>query len=171
MIFKKFNSAITNQRGFTFIELMLAMGILGMLSAIAVQQFKYNRQNAFDSQTISIVRTLLTHVAIDEPTGVSTMAVGGNLENVGIPEVEVAQNVAWNVVNVNNPGNATHDMWQFWFAHPAGKMGYYFWIPGAACNATDDAGDGTGNSSDHIFYDGNKAANSYRNLSGLPVGT
>ena len=171
MTFKNPNSAISNEGGFTFIELMLAIGILGMLSAIAVQQFKYNRQNAYDSQTISVVRNLLTHVAIDEPTGVSTMAVGGTLANVGIPEVEVPPNVAWNVLNVNNPGNPTHDMWQFWFAHPSGKFGYYFWIPGAACNAMDDAGDGSGNSSDHLFFNIDTIANSYRNLAGLPVGT
>lgn len=171
MIFRKLNSAISNQRGFTFIELMLAMGILAMLAAISVQQFKYSREKAFDSQTITLVRTVLTHVAIDEPSGVSTMAVGGNLGNVGIPQVEVPHNVAWNVVNVNNPGNATHDMWQIWFAHPNGRFGYYFWIPGSSCGAADDAGDGTGNVSDRIFSSIDKTANSYRNLAGLPVGT
>jgi len=162
-----------NQRGFTFVELLMVMGILGMLAAIAIQQISFNRQNAYDSQAITTLRNLLTVVAIDEPIGdpgdhFVSPGGGGNLAALGLPRVEVPKNVYWTVDNLSNPGNDDHDMWLFWFAHPAGKNGFYFWIPGGECNADTDL---NGNPSDRIDNSTDTTAGSYRNLAGLPVGT
>ena len=148
MMFNRPKSAVSNQRGFTLVELMMVMGILGMLAAIGLQQITQNRAKALDTQVVALVKNLLTAVAIDEPTGVSSTNFGGTLEPVGLPQVEVPDNVTWNVINVS--GGASHDMWMFYMAHASGKRGYYFWIPGDACDATLDTG---GNPSDYIFYD------------------
>jgi prepilin-type N-terminal cleavage/methylation domain-containing protein len=113
-----------SQGGFTFIELIMVIGILGMLAAIGVQQLKFNRENAFDRQAQSIIRNLLTYAAIDTPQGGDGMGHGGSMALFGYPEVELPENVYWSV------DNDDEDRWRFYFAHPGGITGFYFWVPG-----------------------------------------
>lgn len=128
MIFKRPKSAISDQRGFTLVELLIVMGILGMLVAIGVQQIKFNRENAYDRQAMAMIRNLLTYAAIDvpdPPAGMEDqMGNGGSFAVYGYPEVELPDNVYW---KVDNDGD---DRWRFYFAHPGGISGFYFWIPG-----------------------------------------
>ena len=128
MIFERPKSAISDQRGFTLVELLIVMGILGMLVAIGVQQIKFNRENAYDRQAQAMIRNLLTYAAIDEPAPPAGQedqnGVGGSFAVYGYPEVEIPGNVYW---KVDNDGD---DRWRFYFAHPGGIIGFYFWIPG-----------------------------------------
>ena len=128
MMFNRPKSAFSNQRGFTLVELIMVIGILGMLSAIAVQQLKFNRENAFDRQAQAMIRNLLTYAAIDVPAPPAGQedqnGSGGSFAHYGYPEVELPGNVYW---KVKNDGD---DRWRFWFAHPGGQTGFYFWIPG-----------------------------------------
>jgi prepilin-type N-terminal cleavage/methylation domain-containing protein len=163
MIFKRPKSAVFNQRGFTMIELLMVMAILGMLSAIAVQQIKFNRENAYDRQAQAIIRNLLTYSAVDEPItdnpggALDDSGTGGNsYGSYGYPEVNIPMGIYWRILNDDVSGD---DKWMFFFAHPSGRIGYYFWIPGDKCNATDD---GSGNRSDKLFSD--TSNNSYRKL-------
>ena len=155
MKFKRPASTFSNQRGFTLVELLMVIGILGMLSAIAVQQITVSRTKSFDSQAHTMMRNVLTVAAIDTPQGGDTSGVGGNLVGVGFPDVELPPAVYW---SVDNDGA---DRWRFYFAHPAGIMGYYFWVPGDTYGGALDT-DGSGNRSDKIFED--NSAGSYRNL-------
>ena len=146
MKFNRPKSALSNQSGFTMVELLMVIAILGMLSAIAVQQIKVNRENAYDRQAQAMMRNILTYAAVDTPQGGDTAGQGGSLVGAGFPEVEIPGNVYW---SVDNDGA---DRWRFYFAHPAGLMGYYFWVPGDAyAGSLDD--DGSGNRSDKIFTD------------------
>lgn len=161
MIFKRPKSAFSDQRGFTLVELLIVMGILGMLVAIGVQQIKFNRENAYDRQSQAMIRNLLTYAAIDEPDppagSENQSGTGGNLAIYGYPEVEIPKNVYWNVINDGA------DRWRFWFAHPGGISGFYFWIPGDTYSGSlDDDGAVPPNRSDKLL-----ANASYRTNAGL----
>ena len=158
MIFKRPKSAVANQGGFTFVELLTVIGILGVLATIALQQVTVNRAKAQDTKEVALVKNLLTYAAVDEPVGEQDDTENKpDLSQVGYSDVQVIGGFAFTI------RNTPEDMWQFTFAHPAGITGYYFWIPGDNCVWTDDNGDGTGIPSDSIQEDV-----TYRGLVGLP---
>lgn len=137
-----------NQRGFTLLELMLVMAILGVLATIGFTAFKENQKHAADAQAVSLLRNILTYAAVDEPTGEQDSTENKpDLTQAGYPEVSVLGDVEFII------SNSAEDMWQFWFAHPGGITGYYFWVPGENCSRTDDHGDGTGVPADTIEVD------------------
>jgi prepilin-type N-terminal cleavage/methylation domain-containing protein len=155
MILKRPNSAVSDQRGFTLVELLMVIAILGMLSAIAVQQITVNRTKSFDAQAKTMIRNILTYAAVDTPQGGDTSGQGGSLADTGYSEVEIPVNVYW---SVDNDGD---DRWRFYFAHGSGLEGYYFWVPGDAYSGT-LADDGDGNRSDKLLSNA-----SYRTNAGL----
>jgi prepilin-type N-terminal cleavage/methylation domain-containing protein len=157
MMFKRPKSALSNQRGFTLVELLMVIAILGVLAAISLQQLKNNREKSFDRQAQAMMRNVLTYAAIDTPQGGDSAGVGTDLAGVGFPEVEIPANVHW---SVDNDGD---DRWLFKFAHPGGGTGYYFWVPGDTYALSLDT-DGFGNRSDKILVN-----TSYRVDLGLPL--
>jgi len=92
-MFKRPKSALSNQRGFTLVELLMVIAILGVLAAISLQQLKNNREKSFDRQAQAMIRNVLTYAAIDTPQGGDTAGVGGNLAGVGYPGVGIPANV------------------------------------------------------------------------------
>lgn len=87
------------ESGFTLVELLVVMLILGLLAAIAIPAFFNQRDKARDSEAKSAVRTAQTSIetyatdndgsyagAVSDPTGAdpnSLQAVEESLENVG----------------------------------------------------------------------------------------
>jgi type IV pilus assembly protein PilA len=49
-----------NQKGFTLIELMIVIAIIGILAAIAIPQFASYRAKSYNSASISDIRNLRT---------------------------------------------------------------------------------------------------------------
>ncbi len=146
MIFKRPKSAFSNQRGFTMVELIMVIGILGLIAAIAVQQIKFNRENAYDRQAQTMMRNLLTYAAVDEPTPPAGQenqnGAGGSLLVYGY-ELEMPPSIYW---KIENDGQ---DRWRFWMANPGGQSGFYFWTPGLSYSGSLDD-DGSGNRSDKL---------------------
>lgn len=48
------------QKGFTLVELMIVVAIIGILAAIAIPQFSKYRQRSYNSAALSDVRNLRT---------------------------------------------------------------------------------------------------------------
>jgi len=49
-----------NQKGFTLIELMIVIAIIGILAAIAIPQFASYRAKSFNSASVSDIRNIRT---------------------------------------------------------------------------------------------------------------
>ena len=51
-----------NGSGFTLIELMIVIGVIGILAAIAIPQFAFYRQKSFNAAALSDLRNVKTHL-------------------------------------------------------------------------------------------------------------
>ena len=51
-----------NQKGFTLIELMIVIAIIGILAAIAIPQFASYRQKSYNSEAQSDLRNVKTNL-------------------------------------------------------------------------------------------------------------
>ena len=129
---------ISNKRGFTLVELALTIGILAVLSTIAIGEFYDRRRTAYDRQAIAITKHLLTMAATafansNYPTVDGTVTVGTNPQDYADLPV--------------NPGihcyinrDAAKDLYRFYIANVAGETAYFFWLPGETCVDTVDGG-------------------------------
>ncbi len=125
---KRFQVSNSNQRGFTFIELVIVVGILSLLATIAIGEFYHNRKKAFDQQAIAISKHLLNLAATsfansEFPTVDGTVTVGTNPQDY--PELKVNPGIYCKIIY-----DAGNDLYEFYVASLAGRTAFFFWLPG-----------------------------------------
>jgi len=92
---------IKSEKGFTLIELMIVVAIIGILAAIAIPQFSSYRARAFNAAAVSDLRNTMTgeegyYVDNDTYTTVTAATGAGNLGT--LPGVKLSNNVKAKVI-------------------------------------------------------------------------
>jgi len=90
-------------QGFTLIELMIVVAIIGILAAIAIPQFSAYRTKAFNSSALSDLRNIATGEEayyVDQQVYVNLPAiVGFSASLANLPGVRLSKNICAKVSN------------------------------------------------------------------------
>ena len=102
------------EKGFTLIELMIVVAIIGILAAIAIPQFSAYRKKAFNSAAESDLRNLMTAEEAyyaDEQTYTTSQARLGNKtsENVTLT-VDTASSSDYHASSRHSSGDKTYSV-------------------------------------------------------------
>jgi prepilin-type N-terminal cleavage/methylation domain-containing protein len=131
---KKLQLSNFNQHGFTLVELIIVIGILAVLSSMAIGEFYHRRRVAYDRQAIAVAKNLLslavTAFANDEIPTLEGLSVGTSPK--GYPELDTTVTMHTYIDKDYDGANA----WSFYIASEGGNTAYFFWLPGDNCALT-----------------------------------
>jgi prepilin-type N-terminal cleavage/methylation domain-containing protein len=110
------NTNMTKQKGFTLIELMIVVAIIGILAAIAIPQFSAYRVKAFNSAAESDLRNMMTAEEATYADSQSYQPASGTIKDIGgsttvgttlknLTGAKVSNNVGFAIVGANSGAN------------------------------------------------------------------
>ena len=105
-----------NQKGFTLIELMIVIAIIGILAAIAIPQFSAYRKRSYNSSAQSDVRNLATaqeayYVDYSTYTSTYTNLTGasyGYMQSGGVTVTVWGDNQEYSIQGIHSSGEKTY---------------------------------------------------------------
>ncbi|UCF74116.1 MAG: prepilin-type N-terminal cleavage/methylation domain-containing protein [Deltaproteobacteria bacterium] len=115
-----------NQKGFTLIELMIVIAIIGILAAIAIPQFSAYRRRAYNSAALSDLKNFTTAQEaffVDNEAYCLTVAVltgsyGAYLSEKVSLVINSADTTLYNMISYHSSGDKT-----YWISGPGGTVG------------------------------------------------
>ncbi len=91
----KYFRAKRGQKGFTLIELMIVVAIIGILAAIAIPQFASYRKKSYDAQAKAELKSWYTACqayVVDHPSYTCDNTAGGTFTKSGLVTITVTDN-------------------------------------------------------------------------------
>ncbi|WP_084287772.1 type IV pilin protein [Desulfovermiculus halophilus] len=106
-------------QGFTLVELLIVVAIIGILAAIAIPQFSKYRANAYNSAAQSDLRNLVTSLESEFASNGTYPESSGNATNT-VSDYEVSEGVRAYFQTVNSG-----DGYEICTSHKNGNKAYY----------------------------------------------
>ena len=95
----KENSAMRNEKGFTLIEVMLVVGVIGIIASIAIPRLSPSKAAAGDATAKSDLKSAITALVRHSVTNSTFPATSAELESSGY---SLSPRVSWNRYDLEN---------------------------------------------------------------------